>query len=64
MGCLEEAYTYAESSMGDPGMQFLSPKNQSECLAAGGTPTPYYNWITGTWYCDPPAMECVVRPNC
>jgi len=53
MGCLEEVYTYAESVMGNPGTAFLSPKNESACLAAGGTPTPYYNWHQGTWYVAP-----------
>jgi len=36
--------------MGNPGTAFLSPKNESACLAAGGTPTPYYNWHQGIWY--------------
>lgn len=50
MGCLEQTYTYAKEAMGNPGDVFLSPKNESECLLVGGTPTRYYSWVSGTWY--------------
>jgi len=50
MGCQEPIYSYANSSMGNPGREFLSPKNESECIAAGGIPTPYYSWVKGTWF--------------
>lgn len=47
---MEDIYTYAKASVGNPGDVFLSPKNETDCLAVGGVPTPYYNWVQGTWY--------------
>jgi hypothetical protein len=49
-GCLEPQYTYLGGGIGNPGDVFLSPKNESLCLAAGGVPTPYYSWRQGEWY--------------
>lgn len=50
MGCMQDIYTYQQGALGFPGDVFLSPKNESECLAVGGSPTPYYNWVHGTWH--------------
>jgi hypothetical protein len=49
-GCLEPQYTYLGGGIGNPGDVFLSPKNESLCLAGGGVPTPYYSWRQGEWY--------------
>lgn len=49
MGCYEIRYTRLYSFIGYPGDVFLSPKNSTSCTAVGGTPTPYYDWHSGTW---------------
>lgn len=49
MGCYEVRYTRLYSFIGYPGDVFLSPKNSTSCTAVGGTPTPYYDWHSGTW---------------
>jgi len=58
---MEPLYSYANGSMGEPGMSFLSPKNESVCLAAGGTPTSYYNWVQGTWYHKPSTKQMIAQ---
>jgi hypothetical protein len=42
----------------EPGFWELTPKNEAECVACGGTPEPYFEWQPGRWELQPqPTMQ-------
>jgi hypothetical protein len=53
LGCRENRYIHLKSEseglLGQPGDIYLNSKSDKDCLAAGGTITPYYAWCSGEW---------------